>query len=99
MLEAPALAKIKNEYREKKVQVIAVNILRSAPLDYWQKYFERWGGEGVTYAQDPTFEAVRALNIQTAGATVIIDRQGQIIFRDRSATPFELLKGWVEKAL
>ena len=79
--------------------MIAVNLMRSAPLDDWQKYFKYWGGGDVTYAQDSTFAAVRALNIQTAGATVIFDRQGKMVFRDHYATPFEFLQEAVEKAL
>ena len=79
--------------------MVAVNLLRSAPLDDWQKYMKEAGGEDLTYAQDSTFAAVRALKIRTAGATVIINRQGEIVFRDRYATPFELLREAVEKAL
>ena len=99
MLEAPALAKIQKKYRDKKVQVIAVNYMRGTPLAQWQEYLERWGGANMTYAQDPNFNAMRALNIRTMHSTVIFDRQGEIVFRDRETTTFEVLKETVEKAL
>ena len=99
MLEAPALSKIQNEYRDNKVQVIAVNYMRGTPLAQWQEYLEQWGGADLTYAQDLKFDAMRALNIRTMHSTVIVDRQGEIVFRDRQTTTFEDLKEAVEKAL
>ena len=92
MLEVPALAKIQKEYRDRKVQVIAVNYLRGIPLAQWRAYLERWGGGDMTYTQDLNFEAMRALNIRTMHSTVIVDRQGEIVFRDPETTAFEVLK-------
>lgn len=79
--------------------MIAVNLLVSAPLDYWRQYWRGVGGGDVVYAQDTRMEAVRALRIQTAGATVVINRKGRIVFRDLYATPYEQLKEAVQKAL
>ena len=81
------------------MKVLAVSVMRGAPLDYWKEYLERYGAENLTYAQDPDFDSVHALKIQTSGATVIIDREGKIVFRDRYTTPFEILKEAVEKVL
>jgi len=53
----------------------------------------------VIYAQDRRREAMRALDIQTAGATVVISKQGRVVFRDRAATRYEVLKKAVEAAL
>ena len=99
MLEAPALAKIQKKFRDKKVQVIAVNYLRGTPLAQWQEYLERYGGAELTYAQDLKFEAMRALNIRTMHSTVIFNRQGEIVLHDPETTTFEVLKETVEKAL
>ena len=93
MLEASALAKIQHEYRDRRVQVIAVNYMRGMPLAQWQAYLERWGGVDMAYAQDLNFEAMRALNIRTMHSTVIFDRQGE------ETTAFEVWKEVVEKAL
>ena len=93
------LARIQTKYRSRGLEVIAVNLLLSAPLDYWRQYWRRVGGGDVVYAQDTRREAVRALQIQTAGATVVIDRQGRIVWRDLYATPYEQLQAAVEKAL
>ena len=69
------------------------------PLAQWQKYLEYWGGRDLTYAQDPKYDAMRALNIRTMHSTVIVGRQGEIVFRDPNTTTFDDLKEAVEKAL
>ncbi len=79
--------------------MIAVNLLLGAPLDYWREYWQKAGGGEVIYAQDPRREAIRPLDIRTAGATVVINRKGQIVWRDLQATTYETLKEAVEQAL
>ena len=91
--------RVQSEYRSKGVEVIAVNLLISAPLDYWRQYWLGVGGGDVVYAQDTRREAVRTLEIRTAGATVVINGKGQIVWRDLYATTYETLKEAVEKAL
>lgn len=91
--------RVQSEYRSKGVEVIAVNLLISAPLDYWREYWQKVGGGDVIYAQDTRREAIRTLGIQTAGATVVINGKGRIIWRDLYATTYETLKEAVEQAL
>lgn len=91
--------RVQSEYRDKGVEVIAVNLLPSAPLEYWRDFWRKFGGGDVTYAQDTRREAIRTLNIRTSGATVVINRKGQIVWRDLQATDYETLKEAVEKAL
>lgn len=91
--------RIQSEYRSKGVEVLAVNLLISAPLDYWREYWRGVGGGDVVYAQDTRREAIRTLGIQTAGATVVINGNGQIVWRDLYATTYETLKEAVEQAL
>lgn len=79
--------------------MVAVNIYTAAGLPYWKQYWQELGGGDVIFAQDTRREAIRGLNIRTAGATVIIDRKGHIVFRDLSATEYDDLKEGVEKAL
>ncbi len=91
--------RIQSEYRSQGVEVIAVNLLLGAPLDYWRDYWQKAGGGEVIYAQDTRREAIRTLGIQTAGATVVINKKGQIVWRDLQATSYETLKEAVEKTL
>ena len=98
MREAPALARIQREYSGQKVDVIAINIFPSASLAEWKDYWQRAGGGDVIFAQDTRHEAMRALEIRSAGATVVVDREGREVYRDGSATAYHVLKAAVEKA-
>ena len=98
MLEAPALARIQSEYPNGTLDVIAVNVFSQIPLEHWEKFWRDAGGGDAIYAHDPRREAIRTLNVRTAGATVIIDKQGRIVFKDESATTYKVLKEAVERA-
>ncbi|MCH8076675.1 MAG: TlpA family protein disulfide reductase [SAR324 cluster bacterium] len=100
MLEAPALARIEQEYRSDGLKVIAVNVFPQIPLQKWERYFRQFSGDsGIILAQDTRREAIITLNVRTAGATVILDKQGRIVFRDPLASTYKVLKDAVEKAL
>ncbi len=99
MREAPALARIQEEYRARGLKVVAVNVFPQIALQRWADYWRRAGGGDVVYAQDTRREAIRTLDVQTAGATVVLDREGRVVFSDRFATAYETLKDAVERAL
>ena len=44
-------------------------------------------------------QAILAFNVRTAGATVIVDRNGEVVFQDGYATNYETLLQAVLKAL
>ena len=99
MREAPALARIQKEYGDMGLDVVAVNIYPRAGLAYWKEYWQAVGGGDVIYAQDTRSEAVIALRVRSAGSTIVVNRQGREVYRDGSATTYEVLKTAVEKAL
>jgi hypothetical protein len=78
---------------------VAVNIYPAAGLDYWTQYWRSVGGGDVVYAQDTHREAIRALQVRFAGATVVLDGAGREVWRDNSATDYDTLKTAVERAL
>ncbi len=99
MLEAPALTRIEQEYRGDGLKVIAVNVFPQIPLQKWERYFRRFGGDSeVVFAQDTRREAIMTLIVRTAGATIVLDKQGRIVFRDRLASTYQVLKDAVERA-
>ncbi|OGA45480.1 MAG: hypothetical protein A3G24_10520 [Betaproteobacteria bacterium RIFCSPLOWO2_12_FULL_62_13] len=80
--------------------MIAINVLAdSASLRQWEEYWRSVGGEDVLFAEDARGEAVAGFNIRAAGTKIIIDRAGQIIFRDSRITPYEQLRALVERVL
>ncbi|PCI28528.1 MAG: hypothetical protein COB67_06280 [SAR324 cluster bacterium] len=99
MLEVPALTRIQKEYKSEKIQILAINLFAQYSLEYWQSYLKKFGGENLVIARDTTGQAMRIFKIRTSGSTVILNRQGQVVYRDGSATPYPILKSAVEKAL
>ena len=86
MREVPALEKIQMEYRDQKVEVVAVNIFPSIPLTNWMEYLKKLGAPSILVASDPRREAVNALNIRSSGSTVIINKEGKVVYQDRQDT-------------
>ena len=91
------LARIEKEYKDIDLQVVAVNILAGSTLESWKRYWEGMGGGEAVIAEDTRKEAVTALKILTSGATVVIDREGIIVHRDRGATSYQMLELAVER--
>lgn len=50
-------------------------------------------------AQDTTQEAVRTLNVRTPGTTIILNKKGEEVYRDGSATSYEKLKLMIAMSL
>ena len=57
------------------------------------------GGGDAHFAEDTNKKAIAAFNIRALGTTIIINREGQIVYRDAGATTYEKLRSEVDKAL
>ena len=90
------MARIQSEYKNRGVVVVAVNIWPIFSLKDWKAYWHKVGGGDAIYALDKLPKKVFWL---PAGSTIIIDRQGHEVFRDLSATSYEILKTAVEEVL
>ena len=99
MWEAPALKRIQTEFQDKDLQVVAINVFRHLSLEIWEEYWRGVGGGDVLYASDNDRQAILAFNVRSAGATVIVDRNGEVVFQDGYATSYETLLQAVLKAL
>ncbi len=63
--------------------------------------FRRRGGDiaPLPWAIDQSGEIARALGISALSTTIIVDREGQIVYRDNAETDYETLKGKLEDVL
>lgn len=80
---------------------MAINLVpQYNTLDEWRAYLEGYGANDFVWASD-TFDqlAARTYNIQSLGTTIILDRKGQMIYRDESSSTFEMLQPAVLAAL
>lgn len=74
------------------MEIVAINVLAQFPLEMWQGYLQKIGLFNAIYAQDTTQEAIRAFHVRTPGTTIILNKKGEEVYRDGSATSYETLK-------
>lgn len=69
-------------------------------LGEWQAFLEGYGATDFVWAAD-TYDqlASRTYNVQSLGTTIIIDREGQMVYRDEVASSYEMLQPAVLRAL
>ena len=81
--------------------MVAINILpEQARMELWKAFWlYMGGGDDVVLAEDLNRLAVAAFNVRALGTTIIINRKGQVVYRDAGATPYETLRAEVNKAL
>lgn len=79
--------------------MVAVNIFpEEAPLALWKRFWRSVGGnDDVVFAEDPGRQAVRAFGVRALGTKIILDRQGQVAYRDAGPTPYETLQAAVDR--
>jgi len=94
------LSRIRSDLGNRGVEVVAINILpQRASLRAWEGFWRSLGGGEALFAEDIRGEAVPAFNVRALGTKVIINRKGQVVYRDSGVTPYEKLRSAVERAL
>ena len=53
----------------------------------------------LPWAVDERGEVARALGVNALETTIVIDREGEVVYKDASSTDYETLKGELEEAL
>ncbi|MCZ6529093.1 MAG: hypothetical protein O6949_02005 [Chloroflexi bacterium] len=83
------------------MEVVAINLVpQYNTLEEWQAFLEEFGAVDFVWAAD-TFDqrAVQTYNVQSLGTTIIIDREGQLVYRDEAASSYKMLETAVLAAL
>jgi len=83
------------------VEVVAINLApQYNSLEEWQGFLEDFGAVDFIWAADSFDQlASRTYSVQSLGTTIIIDRDGQMIYRDEVTSSYEMLQPAVLKAL
>ena len=82
------------------MEVVAINMLpQYATLREWEAFWWDVGGGDAHFAEDTNKKAIAAFKVAALGTTVIINRDGQIVYRDAGATTYEKLRSEVDKVL
>ena len=79
--------------------MVAVNISPWGDLESWETFWQSKGGGKVVWAEDPERELVRSYQVISLGTNIIIDRRGNISYRDGGATTYNTLRAEVEEVL
>ena len=90
---------MQQEFRTQGVQVLAINTAPWIPVEAWRDYWREKGAADVSWVNDVDRQIMQTYKVTSLGTTIIIDRQGDITYRDAGATPYEVLRSEIEKTL
>ena len=93
------MGRIQQEFANLGLSVVAINTAPFSSLEDWKKFWKSKDAADVTWATDTTGELVQQFWVYSLGTTIMIDRAGQIAYRDDGATSYEVLRTEVEKIL
>jgi hypothetical protein len=94
------LGRIQSEYRGQGVTVVAINIQPYYALEEWKAFWTQTKGAGdVLWASDTNEKAIKDYRLVALGTEIIVDRQGQIVFRSDGPAGHEKLRSKIESAL
>ena len=79
--------------------MVAINTAPFASLEDWKKFWRSKDAADVTWATDPQGQLLRQFRVYSLGTTIVIDRERNISYRDDGATPYDVLRNEVEKAM
>ena len=81
------------------MEVVAINVFTQYSLRQWEAYWRSVGGGDALFAEDINQRAVAAFNVRAAGTKIIINREGQIVYRYAGTTTYDKLRSEVDKVL
>jgi len=97
--ESIALRELHHQYLESDVSILILNVDQNETEEDLAKFRELTGNGEHFWAMDRDFDVARALEVSTLDATVMIDQQGRVAYRDGSPTEYEVLAAIVETLL
>jgi peroxiredoxin len=96
--EGTALGQIIQEYGD-KVSIVAINIDPSATWDTINQFKQAAGNGALVWAWDTDQKVTTAYQVTALDTTLILDREGRVVYRDETPTQYETLKTELEKLL
>lgn len=97
--EAQALARVYQEYRNRGLQVLAVDVESDDTTTELARFQRLVPNGDYLWAIDTVGDAVRAFQVRALDTTVVIDPEGSVAYRDEVPTPYPTLKQVIEQVL
>jgi len=89
--EAQNLAKVHAQYKERGLNIIALDVQEGDTDADLQTFREAAGNPDYVWAFDDNYAVAQAYNVRTLDTTVLIDQAGKIVYYDQRPTPLEPL--------
>jgi peroxiredoxin len=96
--EAQALKQIHQEYGD-KISILALDVDPSSSPEALQPFLEWAGNPTYTFGFDKNNAVIQKYKVRVLDTTVIIDAEGNIVYRDAYPTRYEKLKEELEKVV
>ncbi len=93
------LARINEEYRDRGVEILALNVIPATPLPEFVQYMKARGGGDHLYATDARLAVAQAYRVQYLGTLIVVDRDGRVAGEWGDAVSYDQLKQVVEQLL
>ena len=94
--EARALAQLKNEYGE-QVNIIAIDVDSSSTKESLEQFQQAADNGAYVWAFDNGMQVLNAYQVRSLDTTLILDKNGIVVYRDELPTAYETLKSELEE--
>ncbi|MDP8925910.1 MAG: TlpA family protein disulfide reductase [Actinomycetota bacterium] len=99
MPEARAWSQLYPEYEDEGLEVLMVSTYPQDTAQTIEDLRNRGDIASLPWAVDQTGEVTQALGVNALETTVIVDREGEIVYQDTTSTDYETLKRELEEVL
>jgi thiol-disulfide isomerase/thioredoxin len=89
--EAQNLAEVHARYKERGLNIIALDVQDGDTDADLQAFRESAGNPDYVWAFDDSYAVTQAYNVRTLDTTVLIDQAGNVVYYDQRPTPLEPL--------
>lgn len=89
--EARALAQLKKEYGD-QINIIALDIDASSTVESLERFKQAADNGEYVWAFDRELQVLSAYQVRALDTTLILDKNGIIVYRDETPTPYNTLK-------
>lgn len=97
--EGQAWSELYTAHKDEGLQVLMVSADPNDTPQTIDRFREAGEIKSLPWAIDKTGEVSRSLNVRALDSTVIIDRDGRIVYRDAASTSYETLENELEEVL
>lgn len=97
--EAQALAQLQQDYADRGLQVLAIDVDTSETAAELDRFRHLVPGATYRWALDPGNRVTLAYGVRAMDTTVVIDGAGRIVYRDEAPSSYATLRQALERAL